>query len=330
MRPSRRAQLAAALDGPAPRAHRKSHHAKPKQTMHTTPCSTLVFPSSRSIASSVSFTQQLPQQPPPSQLVVRPAFTPTLMAPPTLEIRERHDDDNNDALIFDSTLNTATTTATATTPMHATDATTTATSSLSAWGTQVSSPSKSHRKRKSPSSSGSDVWSKKLQGILDRIAGNVVRLSSGHYPFSTTASLDWNDPRRRAQSHMNVTLLGQVRPGQEEDGLHRYLGYVHEHTTTQSSATTCIISPNMLAWIAISMLDHDKELVVGSQWRFYDSIAIPLSSSSSDLDDTSKSGDIGGIRWLITCAELREPYPSVLPPLPSIHAIRYQLKQLQR
>ena len=131
---------------------------------------------------------------------------------------------------------------------------------------------------------------KRLQSLRDEARGDLVRLQSGQYPFSLKNS-DRNDPRNRATTICDITILGTpIGAGK----LSTALSYIHNWEIPQSSVGSS--DPHGLAWIAFAVeTTRYNSLVPGSELRIYNAVAVAVE---------------GNIPFMVFCTQLSEPYPS--------------------
>jgi hypothetical protein len=160
--------------------------------------------------------------------------------------------------------------------------------------------------RKTPQKKG--PIAKRLQSFRDETRGDLLRLQSGQYPFSLKRS-DPNDPRKRASTTCNITVLGTpIGTGK----LLTALCYIHSWEVSPLKDGTANLpsanDPNGLVWAAFSIdtAGQTNLVVPGSQLRIYNAVAVPLASTQVPL--------------LILCTVLCESYPTRhLPALPPIN-----------
>ncbi|GAX24267.1 hypothetical protein FisN_4Lu594 [Fistulifera solaris] len=147
---------------------------------------------------------------------------------------------------------------------------------------------------------------KRLQSIRDTIRGDKIRFQSGQYPFSVV-SLDMNDPRNRATSLLDVTLVETSGTNYLESQKVVMLGFVH-HATGRLSH---LISH--FAWICFAC-DTARELLLekGKQLRIYNSLSMELSGSFCGFS----SSTLPAVKTMILATTLCELYPQELPQLP--------------
>lgn len=152
---------------------------------------------------------------------------------------------------------------------------------------------------------------KRLQSIRDSVRGDKIRFQSGQYPFSVV-SLDMNDPRNRASSVLNVTVLEPSGISNRESQRILMLCFVH-NATGSLSQLTCQFS-----WVCFAC-DTARELTIekGSRLRIYNAVPMELSGPLC----ASKPGTFPAVKWAILATTLCEPYPNELPQLPDVPTI---------
>lgn len=160
--------------------------------------------------------------------------------------------------------------------------------------------------------------SKRLKTLRDATKGDSVRFQCGQYPFSKTAAFDMNDPRNRAKSYMDVTILGESVSWVNKDWQRlTVLVYVHAHrrTGTTEADNANIGKQQCLAWLCVSFdTAREQSLCVGSELRMYNAVATPVSKQAEHANSKDAVN-------LIVMAQLCEPYPSILPKLANAQAI---------
>lgn len=149
---------------------------------------------------------------------------------------------------------------------------------------------------------------KRLQSIRDTTRGDKIRFQSGQYPFSVM-SVDMNDPRNRATSVVDVTLLETSYQSNREGHKVLMLGFVHHATGSLSNLVS------QYSWICFSC-DTAREQVMtnGTQLRVYNAVSMGLSKPLFG----SHASHLPTIEWLILATTLCEPYPNELPKLPDV------------
>lgn len=181
---------------------------------------------------------------------------------------------------------------------------------------------------------------KRLKAIRSGMEGDAIRMQSGQYPFSVR-SMDRNDPRNRATTVCNVTILGNpIAWGTDSVGEHKSfsaghhhaanhhrlvsaLSYVHSWTRPLVRSTSNGDSSgddNMLGFVwAVFTYDKAREQTLGkgTQLRIYNAVGMTMVPPLG-TDGKNSAGGVDVHRMLL-CTNLCEPYPSSsLPPLPDV------------
>jgi len=153
---------------------------------------------------------------------------------------------------------------------------------------------------------------KRLQSLRDAIKGDSIRFQSGQYPFK--GSFDTNDPRYRAKSYMDVTILQNSVSWEKECQRLTVLGHIHAHTSTTND-TSILVGSKSLVWLCFSYATaREQNLGLWSQLRIYNAVVLPVNEAITADDEPSVS-------WMVVCTQLCERYPAVLPALPSTFEI---------
>jgi hypothetical protein len=170
----------------------------------------------------------------------------------------------------------------------------------------------------------------RLRDYRESRSRDCVRLRSGQYPFKIgarrgpsgssfgTSILDVGNPRNRARSYLDCTVLGicpyaWVSDDQSHIGSKvSILGFVH-HYIFSSAVHHDDEGRNRLcgkaAWICFTKETMQEQRIgQGTQLRIYDAIVIPFPDALG--------------RNLVMCTQLCEEYPSsILPPLPTLEQL---------
>jgi hypothetical protein len=170
---------------------------------------------------------------------------------------------------------------------------------------------------------------KRLQSIRQRIDGDAIRLSSGQYPFRLKP--DGNDPRSRADSFCDVTILGIPVPWQVHSNLQRELlvvrGYIHSWTVVSAAAPSTIAPSQVFVWIVLSnRIACEHSLAEGSQIRVYDATFVDWQTRTNSSGSADNAMDLAtdqvnneknaSMQKVLLCSNLCEVYhSSLLPPL---------------
>ncbi|GKY93796.1 hypothetical protein MPSEU_000346800 [Mayamaea pseudoterrestris] len=160
----------------------------------------------------------------------------------------------------------------------------------------------------------------RLQQIRSDILGDAIRLQSGQYPFQKKIpAFDTNDPRTRATSWMNVTIVGDMDTwGVETTGSSSQqlfaLGFVHDHVALAHGMDAAQKPKECLVMLLLNKQPiRSLNLQKGSALRLYNTVATAV---------------LGPITWVVTCTDLCELYPSDILGelfLPSTNLLCYQL-----
>eukprot|EP00566_Odontella_aurita_P004828 CAMPEP_0113552556 /NCGR_PEP_ID=MMETSP0015_2-20120614/15131_1 /TAXON_ID=2838 /ORGANISM="Odontella" /LENGTH=783 /DNA_ID=CAMNT_0000453543 /DNA_START=282 /DNA_END=2629 /DNA_ORIENTATION=+ /assembly_acc=CAM_ASM_000160 len=188
-----------------------------------------------------------------------------------------------------------------------------------------SSRSSSSRKKKQ-----SGLLMAKLRRIRSTVDGDNVRFQSGAYPFRPSkCRSDMNDPRNRAESHADVTIVGKPFPWSNGEKRLTVLGYVHfacskkklNGSTASGSllpsgnATTAgskygsredlsTINFPCFLWLCFTFdTAHAQKVGHNVPLRIYNAVVIGSQCGEKTLPTA-------------LCTQICEPYPEDLPALP--------------
>ena len=192
--------------------------------------------------------------------------------------------------------------------------------------------SMNHHRYNNKAQTGAGYWTKRLRLLRDTHKGDCIRFQSGQYPFVKKGSLDMNDPRNRAKSYMDVTLLGEGAAWDHEFEKLTFLGVVHTH----HDANTSLPQPpsrahGQLAWICFTYeTAREKGLQANSSLRIYNPVAFPAKkrvavvTPGHEQQQQQQQQQQPAVEWTICCTQLCERYPEQLPKLPNIDATYLQ------
>lgn len=169
-----------------------------------------------------------------------------------------------------------------------------------------------------------------LQEVKSEIRNDGTRLRSGEYPFPhKTSRFDLYDPRNRAASYMDVTLLGEsftACPSTTGPGCSRtshsnttlaIVGYIHTYHHYQErdivNAELSFGACQNLAWICFSSVTLQEHNLLktataasppprGYQLRIYNAVACRAGEYVEGLAEDGLSK--------VICTQLCEPYPA--------------------
>jgi hypothetical protein len=142
----------------------------------------------------------------------------------------------------------------------------------------------------------------RLQKIRNDILGDTIRFQSGQYPFREKKSLfDLNDPRSRARSSMDLTILSDAEQFDHVQGTGKQLValcYLHEHLVSVDGTESAIYPRAVPVWSVFHGESvRTLNLRRGSAVRIYDGIPVAMADPC---------------QWIIICSELIELYPAIL------------------
>jgi hypothetical protein len=196
----------------------------------------------------------------------------------------------------------------------------------------------------------------RLQRIRDTIRGDQIRFSSGQYPCTkmmrhSIRGTDRNDPRYRAKTVLDVTILQQEpqpicwksasdAPSSPSFSSHPLLGrglvvlpcFIHHWSTTTTNTSSSLVSavdavPPTTTTTSSTIVPQQQNscimftndtiqqqnIVPGLQLRIYNAIYIPIPEQQQVHGSNPVCRDMDGV---IVGTQLCEPYPkSILPPL---------------
>mmetsp|Transcript_9384 Transcript_9384/g.13281 ORF Transcript_9384/g.13281 Transcript_9384/m.13281 type:complete len:315 (-) Transcript_9384:1046-1990(-) len=154
----------------------------------------------------------------------------------------------------------------------------------------------------------------KLRAIRGSIEGDLVRFQSGMYPFHTRKRHDMNDPRNRALSYMDITITGDPVSWECDNQRVSFLGFIHAHVTMKEKGTNNQSEMNDytgLAWMCFTYETiRQQKIRLGTDLRIYNAV---IMETGGTRGDTCKK--------FVLCSKLCEPYPAVLPPLPTVPTV---------
>jgi hypothetical protein len=161
--------------------------------------------------------------------------------------------------------------------------------------------------------------SKRFGVIRDAVKGDRIRFQSGQYPFSKT-SLDTNDPRNRAKTYVDVTVLGESTGWDQRVTV---LGYIHSLVVVSKESQPEENDPtSQFAWICLGYdTAREQKIGRGSQLRIYNAVPVRLTVPLTKADPENPSSSV---KWIILSTELCEPYSSLLPKLPDAQTLLSQ------
>jgi hypothetical protein len=138
---------------------------------------------------------------------------------------------------------------------------------------QFPSPPPQGRRRRGRKTSG--TLGKKLEALQSARSNDALRLQN--QAFLRHNTFDMNDPRKRAKSQTDVTIVGDcARPyGAAEDSKFTVLTYVHSHRQKDRPESAAALE-HELAWATFTFATaRNINLQKGKQVRLYNAIFIP-------------------------------------------------------
>jgi hypothetical protein len=148
---------------------------------------------------------------------------------------------------------------------------------------------------------------KRLKTLRDSSIGDSIRLQSGQYPFGAK-STNWNDPRSRASSYLDVTIIGEAKCWENDPKKLTTLAYVHRYCTVKESST---LPTKGFVWLCLTHeMARMQSVRVGLSLRIYNAVVVPWNEASTPHALSYN------IQHIVFDTQLCEPYPDTLPPLP--------------
>jgi hypothetical protein len=189
-----------------------------------------------------------------------------------------------------------------------------------------------------------------LQKIRTEVRTDKTRLRSGEYPFPNKLSsrFDLYDPRNRAESYLDVTIVGESwfqcwdsgssnarsrlsRPTNSDSVI---LGFVHTHHIYPERSKLPLPQINQcLAWLRFSdETVHEHSLLSnpqGKQLRIYNAVIFPVACHER-VGCNQSEASIQVCIYNVVCTQLCEPYPThilgqLYPELPQVLASQHAL-----
>ena len=167
----------------------------------------------------------------------------------------------------------------------------------------AATPGRTSAQHSRRNASKAGTLTKALREIRSASQGDCMRLKSGANSRDVTKrrrTKDVSDPRNRASTTMDVTLLGDSIHW--EGGIKRatIMGYIHSE-------------PKTFAWICLDRDTLNEQKVVrGTQLRIYDPMIICSTQVTNYMPSTIP---------VVTCTRICEVYPKDLPPLSPLPVI---------
>lgn len=196
-------------------------------------------------------------------------------------------------------------------------------------GSSNGSDPKRKRKQQSGKKLKAGPLMKRLKALKSAVDGDTIRFQSGMYPFAQSANrrFDLSDPRNRAASYVDVSIVCEPVPWDEHERI-TALGFIHKSAKVTTKANTSnsigsVVDSGCFAWITFTYdTAREQNVRKGSKLRIYNTVAIP-SSSSIQVRGFGIENDATVEQrcdHTILCTQLCEAYPDTLPALPDVVA----------
>lgn len=196
----------------------------------------------------------------------------------------------------------------------------------SAGSSNGSDSAKRKRKQTSSKKLKAGPLMKRLRALRSAVDGDTIRFQSGMYPFAHSVSrrFDLSDPRNRATSFMDVSIVCEPVPWDEHERI-TVLGFIHNSEKVSNKSANDIgnlVEGGRFAWLSFTYdTAREQNVREGSQLRIYNTVSIP-SSSAIQINGYGDDAVVADrcCDQTIVCTQLCEPYPDSLPKLPDVIA----------
>jgi hypothetical protein len=194
----------------------------------------------------------------------------------------------------------------------------------------LSSPTTVRRQR---SSKNQGPWTRLLATLKSNQAIDAMKLQHAGMNRHGVA-VDLNDPRRKAKTYTDVTIVGREdcngvalpicwshgREGastkngtHQHDGLLTVLCHIHTHGAMIRGNPTSTTISQVFAWISFTRTTaRNVGLQSGLELRLYGAILVPIRRAPC----RSTPHDRQQCRFIVLCTHLCEKYPGKLDPVP--------------
>jgi hypothetical protein len=175
-------------------------------------------------------------------------------------------------------------------------------------------------KRRSPMKGKGGPLGKRLFALRNTLANDTARLSA-----MSTSAFDLNDPRKRATSTTDLTIVGDISPTKMIHGKHVTLAMVHSHKETRNSDAPDqpLHEEHHPSWVWVSFdisTARSVNLHKTQQLRIYNGVFITctevdivlpsMSHHSNENSEGPPSENHQKCRHILACTQLCEPYPT--------------------
>lgn len=198
------------------------------------------------------------------------------------------------------------------------------------------------RSRGSSKGGGGGTWTKRFATLRNSRANDSVRLQNQAFSrHRHNHAFDLNDPRKRANSYTDVTIVGggdctgsaswihAAGAVGEQDSKIAVLAYLHRHVRAGSETNHPSFQEKEFAWVSFTLATaRSISLQKGIQLRLYNAVVIPNRHAVTiDPHAATALGVKSSMecRHVVICTHLCEPYPSGLEPLPPIRGLAPEL-----
>lgn len=197
----------------------------------------------------------------------------------------------------------------------------------SAGSSNGSDPAGKRKRKQSGKKLKAGPLMKRLRALRSAVDGDTIRFQSGMYPFAQSANrrFDLSDPRNRAASYMDVSIVCEPVPWDEHERI-TTLGFIHNSVQQVSSRRASndhdnLIESGRFAWLCFTYVTaREQNVRKGSKLRIYNAVCIP-SSSAIQVDGYGFENGVvkdSCCDHMILCTQLCEAYPDSLPALPDV------------
>ena len=160
---------------------------------------------------------------------------------------------------------------------------------------------------------------RRLRALRSAVEDDTIRFKSGVYPFAQTANrrFDLNDPRNRATSYMDVSIVRDPVSWDEHERKITALCFIHnsENVSTSADDNTADEESRRFAWISFHYdTAREQNICKGSMLRMYNTVSVP-SSEPMQIDGLGEECIVDDrcCDKTILCTRLCEPYPGFSP-----------------
>lgn len=171
---------------------------------------------------------------------------------------------------------------------------------------------------------------KRLRALRSAVDGDAIRFQSGMYPFaqSATRRFDLSDPRNRATSFMDVSIVCEPVPWDEHQRI-TVLGFIHRFEKVggkqrANDIENVAVESGRFAWISFTYdTAREQNVRKGSTLRIYNTISVPC-STLTQIEGYGADSVVENrcCDQTVLCTQLCEQYPDSLPKLPDVVQVK--------